>query len=386
MPSRCRVSPSTSGDAADDQARVLVGARHRLLDQPSHHPGGGQADRVGAVPGRRQVDHAELPAGDRVVDRRGPADPVVHDRGVVLGGEDHGRTGVSPVGQVKGVGADAFVVPAAAGHEVHRLGLAAHHPAAVGPQDASVGVGDREHEVAVLGSAPQLVLDARDRDLQWGTHPEAWVSASSASGACLTSVVMRRRTAPTTEDLRADQLLRAVAVLDERGPGADGIKPARSSRSVFSSRIPGVLPQRSPPSTLAVRRGSGKEVRSGGQAYSRDHLGPVTRTRSGRRRECSWTRMHSARDARCCSHAERSPSSSGSSSPTSRARTAGLLMTLFGLWAVAEGAATIRQAYARVDQSRVASRPAPSCSCWVAWRLWPGILAVLGLGLSSHAR
>ena len=45
------------------------------------------------------------------------------------------------------------------------------------------------------------------------------------------------------------------------------------------------------------------------------------------------------------------------------------LMTLFGLWAVAEGAATIRQAYARVD-SRIASRLAPSCSCWEAWPWW----------------
>ena len=62
--------------------------------------------------------------------------------------------------------------------------------------------------------------------------------------------------------------------------------------------------------------------------------------------------------------------------------TAGLLMTLFGLWAVAEGAATIRQAYARVDQShRIEARPVLLVLGGVA--VVAGILAVLGLGLSS---
>ena len=62
--------------------------------------------------------------------------------------------------------------------------------------------------------------------------------------------------------------------------------------------------------------------------------------------------------------------------------TAGLLMTLFGLWAVAEGAATIRQAYARVDQShRIEARPVLLVLGGVA--LVAGILAVLGLGLST---
>ena len=64
--------------------------------------------------------------------------------------------------------------------------------------------------------------------------------------------------------------------------------------------------------------------------------------------------------------------------------TAGLLMTLFGLWAVAEGAATIRQAYARVDQShRIEARPVLLVLGGVA--VVAGILAVLGLGLSTTA-
>ena len=77
-----------------------------------------------------------------------------------------------PVGQVERVGADAGVVPAAAGHEVDGLGLAAHHPAAVRPEDAGLGVGDRDDQVAVLGGTPQLGLDPLDRGLERRVLPE----------------------------------------------------------------------------------------------------------------------------------------------------------------------------------------------------------------------
>ena len=60
------------------------------------------------------------------------------------------------------------------------------------------------------------------------------------------------------------------------------------------------------------------------------------------------------------------------------------LMNLFGLWAVLEGAATIRQAYARVDQSEtIAARPALLVLGGVA--VVAGVLAILGLGLSTTA-
>jgi uncharacterized membrane protein HdeD (DUF308 family) len=60
------------------------------------------------------------------------------------------------------------------------------------------------------------------------------------------------------------------------------------------------------------------------------------------------------------------------------------LMTLFGLWALLEGAATIRQAYARVDQSdKIAARPALLVLGGVA--VVAGVLAILGLGLSTTA-
>ena len=63
---------------------------------------------------------------------------------------------------------------------------------------------------------------------------------------------------------------------------------------------------------------------------------------------------------------------------------ADLLMTLFGLWAIIEGAATIRQAYARVDQSlRIEARPVLLVLGGVA--LVVGIVCVLGLGLSTEA-
>ncbi len=60
------------------------------------------------------------------------------------------------------------------------------------------------------------------------------------------------------------------------------------------------------------------------------------------------------------------------------------LMTLFGIWALLEGAATIRQAYARVDQSeKIAARPVLLLLGGVA--VVAGLLAILGLGLSTTA-
>ncbi len=60
------------------------------------------------------------------------------------------------------------------------------------------------------------------------------------------------------------------------------------------------------------------------------------------------------------------------------------LMNLFGFWALLEGAATIRQAYARVDQSdKIAARPVLLVLGGVA--VVAGIVAILGLGLSSTA-
>ena len=171
MPSRVITSPGSPVSSPPIAEGWYAELRHRRLDQPRHHPGRGQADRVGAVPGRRQVDDAELAAGVGVVHRRGPADPVVHDRRVVLGAEHHRRLG-QPVGEVERVGADRLVVPAAAGHEVDGLGLAPHHPAAVRPQDAGLRVGDGEHQVAVLGGTPQLRLDALDRDLERRVAPD----------------------------------------------------------------------------------------------------------------------------------------------------------------------------------------------------------------------
>ena len=60
------------------------------------------------------------------------------------------------------------------------------------------------------------------------------------------------------------------------------------------------------------------------------------------------------------------------------------LMTLFGIWALLEGAATIRQAYARVDQSeKIAARPVLLVLGGAA--VVAGLLAIFGLGLSSKA-
>ena len=58
------------------------------------------------------------------------------------------------------------------------------------------------------------------------------------------------------------------------------------------------------------------------------------------------------------------------------------LMNVFGLWALLDGAATIRQAYARVDQSeRIVARPILVLLGAVAAVV--GIVCILGLGLST---
>ena len=200
--------------------------RHRLLDESRHHLGGGEADRVGAVPGGGEVEHAELHAGHRVVHGRGPADPVVHHRRVVLGAEDH-RRAVVAVGEVQGVGAGGPVVPPAAGHEVHALGLAAHGATAVRPQDAGLRVGHGDHEVAVLGGAAQVLLDPLDRGLQRGVAEVGrglLLVVEGGVGDLRGDRLLRAR--PARPDLGAHELLGAVTVLDERGPRAHRVDPA----------------------------------------------------------------------------------------------------------------------------------------------------------------
>ncbi len=96
-----------------------------------------------AVPGRGKVEHAELAPGTRVVHRGGPAHPAVHTAGEMLRGVYGGRM-VQPERQIQGVRPDAGLVPPAAGDEVHLLRLAPHDRAAVRPQDAGGGIGDRD--------------------------------------------------------------------------------------------------------------------------------------------------------------------------------------------------------------------------------------------------
>ena len=176
---------------------------------------------MGAVPGRGEVDDPDLPAGGRVEDGRGPAHPVVHDGGVVLGTEDHRRSAL-PHGDGQGVGADAGLVPATAGHEVHRLRLAPHHPAAVGPQDPGVGVGHRDDEVAVLCRTPQLALDRGHCPLQRRVPPRLG-GVALVGQRRLRDVGRDRlpRELPAAQDLRTHQRARVVALLDERRPGPD---------------------------------------------------------------------------------------------------------------------------------------------------------------------
>ena len=244
------------------QAGVLARLRHGGLDQAGHHPRGGQADRVGAVPGGRQVDDAELLAADRVVHGRRPADPVVHDLGVVLGAEHH-RGRVVAGGQVEGVGADAGVVPAPTGHEVHGLGLAAHHASAVRPEDAGLGVGHGHHEVAVLRRTTQLLLDPLDGHLERRALPERpGVGLVGERRLAHVDADGGRRALPGAEDLGPHQAFGEVAVLDEVHPRAHGVHPLalRAGCARWSSVSPGVTA-----ATLALqagRAGTGRSVPS----------------------------------------------------------------------------------------------------------------------------
>ena len=265
------MSPEVSGSvlrAVGEGPRL----RHRGLDQPRHQPRGRQPDRVRAVPGRRQVDHAEPLAGDGVVQRRRPAHPVVHDRREVLGAEHHRRL-AGAAGQVEGVGADAGLVPPAAGHEVDRLGLAAHHPAAVGPQDPGVLVGDREHQVAVLGGAAQLVLDAADRDLQRRAVP-AGGGVGLVGHRRLRDVERHGRAGPlpAAEDLRAHPRRGPDAVIHVGRPGARGVLPAtvqlaprpRHERppAVCSATVAERIGPEQGPARAGVSGGSGRRGRT----------------------------------------------------------------------------------------------------------------------------
>ncbi len=224
---------------------MVLRAGHRCLDQAGHHARGREPDRVAAVPRGRQVDDADLLAGGGVMDGSRPTHPVVHHRREVLGREHH-RGLVCAGGEVQGIGADAEVVPPAAGDEVDGLGLAAHDPPTAGPQDASVVVGHGQHEIAVVRRLPQIVVDAIDGHLQRRVVPER---------RCLALVGQRRLgdvedgsvrgTLPAVEDLGADDV-RAIwtrgvgSGLDERGPGsrdlATALLQAGVSRGPMRSR------------------------------------------------------------------------------------------------------------------------------------------------------
>ncbi len=215
--------PSRRASAAAEESQAQScgpGARQRVLHQAGQQPGRGQPDRVGPVPGGREVDDAEDPSGPRFADRCRPADPAVHDRGVVLGAEDRRRGGAA-CGQRQRVGAHAPLVPPPAGHEVDALGAATHHPAPVGPQDPGAGVGDGQHEVAVLGGTAQVALDPAHRDAERGAAPQVTglLLVGERSG-----LQVRRHAdgaAPAAPDLRSHARAPGATARDEGGPGPE---------------------------------------------------------------------------------------------------------------------------------------------------------------------
>jgi hypothetical protein len=116
---------------------------------------------MGAVPGRGKIKHAELAPGPRVVHGGRPAHPAVNAAGEMLRGVHGGRM-VQPERQIQGVRPDAGFVPPASRDEVHFLRLAPHDRAAVCPQDAGGGIGDRHDQLTVVRSRLQLGFELPD--------------------------------------------------------------------------------------------------------------------------------------------------------------------------------------------------------------------------------
>ena len=129
------------------------------------------------------------------------------------------------------------------GHEVDRLGLAAHHPAAVRPQDPGLGVGDRDDQVAVLGGTPQLGLDAARR------------RSAAASRARTPRSRTRRRAAPrvTSVEIAASERVQLVRISGRtsvarprRRARRTTSRPARRPASCWSARRAPRAPSQSP--------------------------------------------------------------------------------------------------------------------------------------------
>ena len=116
---------------------------------------GGGADqrqclRRGDLGPAGQVDGAEQRARGGVVHGRRGAAPRLHDAGEVLGAADL-QFAVEGQRRARRVGPGAALAPVGAGHEVHRLGLAARVAVALDPQQRAVGGGDGDDDAGVGG-------------------------------------------------------------------------------------------------------------------------------------------------------------------------------------------------------------------------------------------
>ena len=98
---------------------------------------------------------AELATGTRVVHRGRRAHPAVYTAGEMLR-RVHGGRVIQPERQVQGVRPDTSFVPPASRDEVHLFCLAPHDRAAVRPQNAGGGIGDRHDQLTVVRRRLQL--------------------------------------------------------------------------------------------------------------------------------------------------------------------------------------------------------------------------------------
>jgi len=211
---------------------------HFPCQQPGQRLGRSQADRVGAIPGRGQVEHAELAPGARVVHRGGPAHPAVHAAGEVLRGVHGGRM-VQPERQVQRVRPDAGLIPPASGNEVHLLRPVPHDRAAVGPHDPGGRIGDRHDELAIVGRRLQLGFELPDGAAERARLP----GEPGLVGVC------QRRLVDLGHDVRG----RALPARDDLGSHACalGVRPplVADRRNVL---IPRLREKRAPPVQLGA--------------------------------------------------------------------------------------------------------------------------------------
>ena len=200
--------------------------------QASERRSGRHREGVRAVPGRRQVQHAQDGTAARIAQRHGVADPAVDGGAVVLGRVD--RRGLAGAqGERQRVGADRRLVPVTARDEPDPLAVPTHDPAAVRPHDAPAGVGDAGDQPAVVSGTADVGFDGAQtsRHARPAPRVDGRAVAVDGRGADLGADRGPRAT-PGVQDAPFDQVLTRPALtrlaLFRCSLGWDGLRGRRT--------------------------------------------------------------------------------------------------------------------------------------------------------------